>query len=227
VMCRSVCFFFGCTDYRLTDYRLPHPPPSFPLPTTGDNVEEIREATRLLEAAQTAATAAQEREGEARKAAAEAKQKEIAAQAAKEELEAALADLKAQEDAYNLKTETLTKKSEEGGVVTRNRAKNELAQHLAEDPLPLRRAKITMEAAVKKADRTRAAAAAARQASEEAAAAAETATQDALAKVAEAEAYLEDMKKKPGSAEGQMWWLERRIIEAKKYMPTSKGGIAK
>jgi F actin bundling C terminal len=190
-------------------------------------VEEIREATRLLEAAQTAATAAQEREGEARKAAAEAKQKEIAAQAAKEELEAALADLKAQEDAYNLKTETLTKKSEEGGVVTRNRAKNELAQHLAEDPLPLRRAKITMEAAVKKADRTRAAAAAARQASEEAAAAAETATQDALAKVAEAEAYLEDMKKKPGSAEGQMWWLERRIIEAKKYMPTSKGGIAK
>jgi len=37
--------------------------------------------------------------------------------------------------------------------VQRNKAKNELAQHLSSDPLPLRRAKITQEAAVKKADR--------------------------------------------------------------------------
>eukprot|EP00013_Stygamoeba_regulata_P029686 CAMPEP_0177651536 /NCGR_PEP_ID=MMETSP0447-20121125/12613_1 /TAXON_ID=0 /ORGANISM="Stygamoeba regulata, Strain BSH-02190019" /LENGTH=216 /DNA_ID=CAMNT_0019154649 /DNA_START=46 /DNA_END=692 /DNA_ORIENTATION=+ len=81
----------------------------------GDNVEEIREASRLLEAAQAAADAAQQREKEARVAAAEAKQTEIAAHAAKEELDAALAELKAQEDAYNAKTAELTKKSEEGG----------------------------------------------------------------------------------------------------------------
>ena len=56
--------------------------------------------------------------------------------------------MKKQEDAYATKTATLTKKSEEGGVVSRNKAKNELAQHLAEDPLPLRQAKITAEAAV-------------------------------------------------------------------------------
>ena len=70
-------------------------------------------------------------------------------------IEAALAELKAQEDAYNQKKADLEKKSQEGGVVSRNKAANELAQHLAEDPLPLRRAKITTEAAVKKAERTR------------------------------------------------------------------------
>ncbi len=37
--------------------------------------------------------------------------------------------------------------------MSRNKAKAELAQHLAEDPLPLRRAKITTEAAHKKADK--------------------------------------------------------------------------
>jgi len=72
---------------------------------------------------------------------------------AQEELEAALADVKAQEEAYNNRTQELKAKSEEGGLVQRNKAKNELAQHLGEDPLPLRRAKITLEAAVKKADR--------------------------------------------------------------------------
>ena len=64
-----------------------------------------------------------------------AREEELAA--AKAELEAALAELKAQEDAYNSKTEDLKRKSEEGGLVSRNRAKNELAQHLGEDPLPV------------------------------------------------------------------------------------------
>ena len=58
--------------------------------------------------------------------------------------------LQEQEDAYARKTEELKQKSEEGGLVSRNKAKNELAQHLGEDPLPLRRAKITTEAATKK-----------------------------------------------------------------------------
>ena len=57
-------------------------------------------------------------------------------------MDAALAEVRAQEDAYNARTADLTKRSEEGGVVSRGKAKNELAQHLAEDPLPLRRAKV-------------------------------------------------------------------------------------
>ena len=67
-------------------------------------------------------------------------------------MEAALSELKAQEDAYNRRTEELKQKSEGGGVAAL-RAKNELAQHLEEDPLPLRRAKINQEAAVRKADK--------------------------------------------------------------------------
>merc|ERR1711874_437028 len=47
---------------------------------------------------------------------------------AEEELEAALAEVKSQEDAYNSRTEELKKKSETGGVVSRNKAANELAQ---------------------------------------------------------------------------------------------------
>jgi hypothetical protein len=80
----------------------------------------------------------------------------------------------------------LKKKSEEGGVVSRNKAKNELAQHLAEDPLPLRQAKITAEAAVRKAEKATKAAA---EAKELAIADAEKATQArAAAEVAHAQA---------------------------------------
>mmetsp|Transcript_25884 Transcript_25884/g.65013 ORF Transcript_25884/g.65013 Transcript_25884/m.65013 type:complete len:415 (+) Transcript_25884:144-1388(+) len=250
----------------------------------------LREAIASESAAKTAEEQAHAR-AEAAKASEEAAHtrkeelaaKEIELEAAQAELEAALAELKAQEDAYNAKTAELTKKSEEGGVVSRNRAKNELAQHLAEDPLPLRRAKITMEAAVKKADRARnavatarvdaeaaaeqaskdraaaeqaaAEASAARQAaeqaraeataarqsaeqaraaaeqarahSEQAKAAADAARQEAERQVAAAEAFLQEEKAKPGQAYGALWWIERELFEAKKYMPTSKGGIAK
>jgi len=95
--------------------------------------------------------------------------------AAQEELEAALAELKAQEDAFNNRTAELTALSKGPALVAANRAKNELAQHLSSDPLPLRRAKITQEAAVKRADRATQAAAAAREEASRARAAAQEA----------------------------------------------------
>jgi len=221
----------------------------------GDNKEELEEAQRRLDAVQAAFEAAaqrakeaaaavqeaKQREAEAHAAADLAKQREAESHAAKAELEAALAELKAQEDAYNNKTQELKQKSEEGGVVSRNRAKVQLDAHLAEDPLPLRRAKITQEAAVKKAERATKAAAEATAASEAAAAeaakatqrsldakqAAEDAVQAAHVEVKAAEDYLQEVKSKPGQAFGAIWWIERELIEAKKYMPTSKGGIAK
>jgi len=165
----------------------------------GDNVEEIARAEEMLEAAKNALNEAQLREEESI--------------VAKRELEVALAELKAQEDAYNARTAELKRKSEEGSVVQKNKAKNELAQHLAGDSLPLRRAKINQEAAVRKAERAMNAAIAARE--------------EADRRVAEAEAYLEELKKKGGSGQGTLWWLERELHEAKKYKPTSKGGISK
>jgi DNA repair exonuclease SbcCD ATPase subunit len=209
--------------------------------TQGDNKEEVAEAQRRLEAVQTAFREAEARAQEAaaalqeaKKSEADARAREAEAQAAKAELEAALAEVKAQEDAYNAKTQDLTQKSESGSIVARNKAKNELAQHLGEDPLPLRRAKITAEAAVKKADRTRAAAAAAREAaerfaaeSEKAKAAAEEAVDEAQRQVGEAEQYLNEVKRKPGQAMGALWWIERELHEAKAYLPESKGGYRK
>jgi len=133
-----------------------------------------------------------------------------AARKAQRELDAALKELKAQEDAYNTKTADLTQRSETGGNVSRNKAKNELAQHLAEDPLPLRRAKITTEAAKKKADAAKAAA--------------EAAEDDARKKLKEAEEYLEMLRKQPGAQYGALWWIDRELAEKRKYLPQRKQG---
>jgi len=236
----------------------------------------LRESEAKAQAAAVALREAQRSEAEAKKREAEAKASEVEAKAkeadalsreaelraAQDELEAALAELKAQEDAYNNKKADLERKSEEGGAVSRNKAKAELAQHLAEDPLPLRKAKITQEAAVRKADKATqiasearavasAAAAqasaaraqaeedarqatAARAAAEQAAAdsaraaeAAEAALEATRQAFAEAEAYLNEIRSRPGSADGALWWMDRELHEAKAYLPTSKGGYSK
>jgi len=233
-------------------------------------------AAQALREAEASEAKAKQRESESNAAASDAKQKEADSKAAAEsarvaeeearaaqaELEAALAEVQAQEDAFNKKTAELEKKTQEGGVVSKNKAKAELAQHLAEDPLPLRKAKITQEAAVKRADRAtqaastartnaeaaannatqaraeaeraaaearqaRQAAEQARAASAQAAAAAEAALNEASKKLAEAEAYLEEVKSRPGCAHGAIWWIDRELHEQRKYLPTSKGGIAK
>eukprot|EP01088_Endostelium_zonatum_P004794 TRINITY_DN16135_c0_g1_i1.p1 TRINITY_DN16135_c0_g1~~TRINITY_DN16135_c0_g1_i1.p1 ORF type:complete len:417 (-),score=198.79 TRINITY_DN16135_c0_g1_i1:57-1307(-) len=125
------------------------------------------QAKATEQAAKAAEAEAVQREEAARTSAAEAAQREAELKAAQDELEAALAETKAQEDARNNRTAELTKASETGGQVSRNKAKNELAQHLGQDPLPLRKAKITQEAAVKKADRATQVAAQARAVADE------------------------------------------------------------
>eukprot|EP01103_Thecamoeba_quadrilineata_P021620 TRINITY_DN9_c0_g1_i1.p1 TRINITY_DN9_c0_g1~~TRINITY_DN9_c0_g1_i1.p1 ORF type:complete len:385 (-),score=130.31 TRINITY_DN9_c0_g1_i1:53-1207(-) len=249
----------------------------------GDNAKEIAEAQRKLdevskafevsEARAKEASAAyreaesrereavasekeaRDREADAKAREAEAIEREAPFKQAQQELEAALAELKAQEDAYNSKKSELQKKSEEGSVVQQNKAKNELAQLLAEDPLPLRRAKITQEAATKKAEKARApfeaatkTAEAARRVAEEAAAeasasrhvaseaksaserakeAADAAVEESRRRLQEAEDYLTELNSRPGSAKGFLWWLERELQEKKKYLPERKGGVRK
>jgi len=221
--------------------------------------------------AKAAAAAAKSREDEAKKSEQTAREREAELKAAQEELTAALNELKTQEDAYNNRTNELRRVSEDEsvGLVTRNKTKNELAQHLAQDPLPLRKAKITQEAAVKKADKASQVAEAARQSAEQNRVAAEKARQaaDAAAreaekqardasnarqaaekareasarakeaadaameaarvKVDEAEAYLAEVKSRPGNAYGALWWIERELHEAKAFMPERKGGYKK
>jgi len=45
------------------------------------------------------------------------------------------------------------------------------------------------------------------------------------AKLAEAEAFLAEVKKKSSKTHGTFWWLDRELAERKKYMP--KSGKAK
>eukprot|EP01090_Pellita_catalonica_P016162 TRINITY_DN4562_c0_g1_i1.p3 TRINITY_DN4562_c0_g1~~TRINITY_DN4562_c0_g1_i1.p3 ORF type:complete len:264 (-),score=78.49 TRINITY_DN4562_c0_g1_i1:1135-1926(-) len=122
-------------------------------------------------------------------------------QADERALKAALKALHAEEAAFNAKKEDLERKSQSGGMVSRNRAKNELAQHLGSDPLPLRRAKITTTAATKKAERSVA---------------------NAFEKMAEAEAALAAAKLQDGVGQGNIWWMERDLAEARRFLPQRK-----
>ena len=193
----------------------------------GDNQDEIDQAQRMLDQVVVAFQAAESTEAAAKQKEQEARVAEAAAKQAQAEQVQSLAELKAQEDAFNNKTNELKKKTESGSVVQQNKAKNELAQHLGSDPLPLRKAKTTNEAAVRKCERATKAAEAAVAASEQARAAAEQAVTDAQDQVRKAEAYLEEVKSKPGSAQGAIWWLQHELNERKAFLPKSKGGSEK
>jgi len=194
----------------------------------------LNQVAEAFKAAEAQAQVVKEAESIARREEAAAREQEAPFKAAQEEVDSALREVKSQEDARNNKTELLKKQSEEGGVVQQNKAKNLLAQHLAEDPLPLRKAKVTLEAALKKAEKARAPFEAATKRAEEARANAEAETRKAEAaverardKVQEAEDFLEEVKKKPGTPHGAIWWLERELAEQKKFLPERKGGIKK
>jgi len=181
--------------------------------SAGDNSVELAKAQKMLDEV-SKAFAESDRQAQLARLA------EAPFKAAQEELEAAVADVKRQEDEKAHKTQELTRKSGEGSVVQQSKAKAELAQHLAEDPLPLRKAKITLEAARKKAEKARAPFEAATKLAEEA-------LDQTRQRVAEAEAYLQEVKARPGSPHGAIWWMERELNERKKYLPASKGGVSK
>ena len=153
---------------------------------------------------------AQAKVDEAQKAVDDMNAKLAAAKAAEEENKKALQELQMQEKAYEDKKAELTKVKTDMsiGVVKRNRAANELDQLLAEDPLPLRKAKITQAATVKK--------------SEKATAAANAAVAQAEAKLQEALDFLEQAKANGDVAKGDIWWMQREITEKKKYLPKSR-----
>jgi chromosome segregation ATPase len=206
------------------------------------------EAQKALREAEARETDARNKEAEAKTREAEAKTREVEAAAAKAELEVALADLNAQQKEYDDTTADLKAKSEQGGQVAQNKAKAELAQHLNKPTLALSRARITQEAAVKKAERARVAATeakeaaikarkdaeeatrqavAARDKSHQAKLAADAAVEEARAKVDEAEAFLQEVKAKPGGGQGSIWWMERELHEARAFLPERKGGYKK
>jgi len=129
-----------------------------------------------------------------------------------DELKKAVDDLHAQEKAYQDRLDALNKASTDpnSALVAKNKASAELAQLKQEDPLPLRRAKITQEAALRKVEKQRKTV--------------ENALQDTENKAADAEKYLEEVSSKGGAAHGAIWWMQRELKEAQKYLPKKKQG---
>jgi hypothetical protein len=185
-------------------------------------------------------------EARSAQAAVDAKRAEEALIEAKAQNEAALAELAAQEEAIAKKLADLQviADDENLGAVKKGKAKAEIAMIKAEDPMPLRMAKIHQEAAVRKVTKatvkagttTMAAEVAAKEAvkargeaesaaveAAAAAVAAEEAIPAAQQAFADAEALLEEVKKKnTGGGQGQLFYIDRELEEAKKFLPRSK-----
>ena len=176
----------------------------------GGDQEQINKAQAMVDSAQSAVDAMNTALDAAKKAVA-------AAVAAENENKAALDELHAQEKAFEDKKAALekTKNDMSIGVVKRNKAANELDQMMAEDPLPLRKAKINQAATVKKSERATKAAEAAKEKAEEA-------VKNAEAKLQEALEFLQRAKASGGVAKGAIWWMEREITEKKKYLPARR-----
>jgi len=162
----------------------------------GGNPEEINLAQQKLDSVQSALVEMQAKEEDLRKGEAE--------------LKTAVDDLNAQETAYKNQVTTLEQKSTDSSAstVAKSKAAAELAQLKAENPLPLRKAKITQEAALRKVEKERKAA--------------EAAVRDLEQKFQAAQDYLLEVKQKGGAPLGSMWWMERELKEAQKYLPKRK-----
>lgn len=204
----------------------------------GDNTAAIAAAQAKLDAVKQQ-MAECEAKLESQKAAKAENESAMAALAASEqqlktaevELQAAIDDLKKEEEAYNGKIRALeaTIADESTSGMKKARANNELAQLKSEDPLPLRRAKITQEAALRKVQKQqkevakKRVEAEAKQAALEAAIAdLEAAYVDLEAKMADTQSELEKIKSKPGGGKGAVYWMERGLFEADAFLPTSR-----
>jgi len=179
------------------------------------NKEEIEKAQKAFEEANEKLKVSIKKTDLAKKA--EKLQKETEA-----DVERACNELKKMEDEYKNETERLKFAStdETKGIVSRNRAKNELEQHLSKDTLGLRSAKINQEAALRKAKN-------ATEKAENMRKEAEAALEVAEKAFNTAQESLEEVKSMGGSGQGSIYFMEKKLHEAKKFLPQSKGGISR
>jgi len=187
----------------------------------GDNSAAIAAAQKKLDAVQTQLAECDRKIAENNASIERVKKEKVELAAAEVELKAAVEALHKEEEALATKKADLEKKSQGGGV-SGMKAKNELAQLLGEDPLPLRRAKITQEAAVRRVTKQQALLAEAEVQLEETKRQLEAAYTDLESKMEEARVELEKVKSKPGGGKGAIWWMEREMFEADKRLPNAK-----
>jgi len=176
----------------------------------GANKDELDKASQKLESLQDSLLKVQAAL-EAQRTAEESLKK------LEEENHAAVNDLKKQQTEFDELKAVLEKKAnEDPSQIQRNKASNELAQlnnGIKADNL--RAAKLKQEAALKKVTKARTQAEAARISLEQQV----IETEKALV---EAEEVLENLKNQPANPEGSIWWMERELQEAHKYLPKKK-----
>lgn len=209
-------------EYLLARYNKTPAEVAYATQGEGASAEELAEAQRQLDAALAAMARAQQAAEDAAEALAAQQAAERALKKAESELRQAVEELDAQQAAFDNKKAGFQAKIDNESLSTmkRNMAKNELAQMNSEDPLPLRKAKITQGAALKRAEKARKVGEEARIKAEEDKAAAEAALDEAIAAKAECEATLNELKQRAGTPNGKIWWMEREMAEAQKYMPS-------
>jgi len=204
----------------------------------GDNTEAIKKAQQALDAVlsqmnecETKLEQQKQAKAENEKAVADLKAAEAVLASAEAELATAIKELESQQEEYNNKLSTLetTSKNSALSQVQRSKAANELAQLKGEDPLPLRKSKLTQEAALRKVQKQKKATEEAREQTQakgkllqKAIEELEEAYSQLEAKMVEAQQQLEAIKNKPGGGKGALWWMQRELFEVDKRLPTSK-----
>lgn len=175
-------------------------------PQSDTDPAELKRCQDACEAAGAALDAASVALEACQKAEAEVKQAEAELQASLQEI-ATLE--KAKQDKINACQKIIDDPAT--GAVKKGKAVQEKEQTLAEDPLPLRKAKITQAAALKRTEK-------ARKVCEEETAKSAAAKKAAEAALKVAEEALQKMKSKgTGSPQGRLWWMERVLTEKKKF----------
>jgi len=176
----------------------------------GQNAAKIREAADKLETVQTSLVE-QNAAFETQKTAEETLKK------AEKELHVAVNDLQSQESAFNKQLSDLETimGNPDAASFQKSKAAAQHSQLKSENPLPLRKAKISQEAALRKVEKGAKAAETARIILEKKIAETEKAA-------AEAEAFLEELKNQPANPYGAIWWMERELAEAQRYLPSKK-----
>lgn len=208
-------------------------------------IEAERKSMADAESARKAEENSLHEQEEAAKAAEASRVAEAAFSEAKNQSKIALESLNTQEKKMAKKKDDLERIAADDnlGIVKRNRAKAELAMLLSEDPLPLRAARIKQEAALRKLTKATETAGQAAAASEmamnkakEARTAAHAAKEIALAAAREAEAriplarkaldevqeVLENFSKNRRAGKGTIFYINRELKEAAKFLPRRK-----
>jgi len=204
----------------------------------GDNTKAIEAAQRKLQQVmdalaevETKLEASKQAVAEATEAHNKAQHEENVLRGLQAELETAVAELERVEQEMKDKMAKLEAVLSDMSISTVKRGKsaNELEQLRGEDPLPLRKAKITQEAALRKvikqkvmAEISTQNAAKSKAAAEDAKAELERAYVKLETQMADAAMEVEEAKSKGGEAHGDFYFIERSLFIADKSLPNKR-----